>query len=58
MAVLQIPEALKFQTKMRLIEMPPQETVQIILKAFDMVNDGSTKRLDTLVKEQIVTRKQ
>lgn len=56
-AVLQIPEALRFQTKMKLIEMPPQETVQIILKAVDMVNDGSTKRLDILVKEQIETRK-
>lgn len=48
-----IPQALKFRTKMRLIEKSPQETVQIIMEAVEQVDSGSTKRLDFLVNERI-----
>ena len=49
MTIQQLPSSLSVDTKKRLMMLRPEETVEILEAAIDLVNQGSVESIDSLV---------
>lgn len=54
MARIQLPNALKPETKKRVVKLTSDEFGKMLATAIDKVNHGSVESIDTLVKKQLV----
>lgn len=50
---VQVPGALKEETKRRLSRKSPEEVAVIVTEGIDEINHGSVKPLDTLIKRRL-----
>lgn len=52
-AIKQLPSSLSTETKRKLMEKQPEETVELLSKAIDEVNRGSVESIESLVRKRL-----
>lgn len=53
MAIQQIPSSLSAETKKRLLQKRPEETVELINTAIEEINCGAVESIDSLMRKKM-----